>query len=101
MRSRAVRDKVLKRDGMCVVCGIPYGLDVHHVESFGAHGDDDPSKMVTLCRYHHMKWHDGDEGVRRAVREYLEKVNNPEWLTGYSPALLIDWGRVGILKAHF
>ncbi|WP_119071546.1 HNH endonuclease [Aggregatilinea lenta] len=77
--------QVRERDGACVCCGRVEGLDAHHVDSYGAHGRDDPDRMVTLCRICHSVWHNGDATVRKAVEDYLDRLSNPIWITEFHP----------------
>lgn len=73
-RSRAIRDRVLGRDGRCCVCGRMEGLDVHHIRTWAATGRDNMDEMVTLCRVCHSHWHAGDQKVRHRVKEYMASL---------------------------
>lgn len=77
MRNKKIAEQVRARDGMCVCCGAVSGLDAHHIDTFGAHGEDDPLRMVTLCRVHHTLWHNGDCVVRAQVEDYLKRLVPP------------------------
>jgi len=62
--ARAKRDR-------CELCGSNYGLQVHHIKSRGAGGDDAPDNLVCLCYVCHRKAHDGlilREQLRAIVR---------------------------------
>lgn len=87
-RSKAAIDEVRQRDGRCVGCGREGALDVHHVDTWGATGVDDPKRMVCLCRLCHSKWHNGDPLLRRVVEEHLERVSRPGWIIEYTPSFL-------------
>ena len=54
-------EKLLKeyRKGHCELCGNPYRLEVHHIISKGAGGDDVPENLITLCAFCHFKVHSG------------------------------------------
>jgi hypothetical protein len=49
-----------QRDGVCLwglraQDGCSSGLDVHHIDTKGAGGDDVPENLITLCRKHHQQ----------------------------------------------
>lgn len=73
MRDPKTRELVLFRDGRCVVCGRMDRLDVHHADTYAAHGDN-PERMVVLCRTHHTLWHNGDRPTREAVERHLRNL---------------------------
>lgn len=58
-KSRAKRDPeqqraCIDRDGKCMICGLmDESLVGHHVESFGASGNDSLENMITLCFQEH------------------------------------------------
>ncbi len=49
---RARRDR-------CELCGSNHRLQVHHIKSRGAGGDDAPDNLICLCYVCHRKAHDG------------------------------------------
>lgn len=82
-RNKRVIEKVKARDGRCVGCGRTEDnavLDVHHIESWGAHLTDDPDNMVTLCRICHTKWHTGDREIRLRVALHMEMILKNDWV---------------------
>ena len=87
-----MRNQVKQRDGRCVACGRVEGLDAHHVDSFGAHGKNDPDRMVTLCRKCHSMWHSGDAAIRKAVERHLKRVTQPGWIVAVEPG--ISWQEI-------
>ena len=87
-RNKQVVEKAKARDGRCVGCGRVEGLDAHHIEGWGAHLEDDPDNMVTLCRTCHTKWHMGDETIRLRVENHMKRVVVPDWVAR-SPG--INW----------
>jgi len=51
---KSIREEVLKRDGMCLICGRTKDLHVHHVNP----GKPSvPGNLVTLCRSCHQAVH--------------------------------------------
>lgn len=67
--------KVLERDGYrCRVCGLSWGLQVHHVTFRSQGGGHETSNLVTLCGLCHTSVHDrrmrieGDADGDLAVR---------------------------------
>ena len=72
-----VREKVLDRDSYdgapcCIVCGAPYGIELHHLVSRGRGGMGVETNLVCLCQKHHMALHNGDSRVKNYCKEYLE-----------------------------
>lgn len=57
------------RDQPCLVCKIK-GVDVHHVKSKGAYGDDVENNVVPLCREHHTEVH--KIGLNRFSEKYKD-----------------------------
>jgi hypothetical protein len=53
------RDKILSRDGRCVVCKTRAARDPHHIHSRGARDDDSYANGITLCRRCHNLFHSG------------------------------------------
>lgn len=66
-KDKAVRRAVAEKP--CLLCGaVP--SDPHHFPVRRSHGGTDtPDNMIPLCRYHHMRFHDGDETVVELVRQ--------------------------------
>ena len=59
------------RRDRCELCGSNQGLQVHHIKSRGAGGDDAPDNLICLCYVCHRKTHDGlitRERLREIVR---------------------------------
>lgn len=54
-RWRALRHRIIARDGCCVVCGATTNLHVDHIEPHNGHEDlfYDESNLQVLCRLHH------------------------------------------------
>ncbi len=46
--------------GYCEYCGSRFSLQVHHIKSRGAGGDDVPGNLICLCYECHRKTHDGN-----------------------------------------
>jgi hypothetical protein len=84
-RNKRVVEQVKARDGRCVGCGRVEGLDAHHLKGWGAHLEDDPDTMVTLCRICHTKWHIGDDIIRLRVEKHMQQVTAPDWVAQSSP----------------
>ena len=51
----AVRDTVLRRDGICRApgCGSRHRLQPHHIVGYARRGHHHPDNLITLCWYHH------------------------------------------------
>jgi hypothetical protein len=47
------RQKVLERDGGCILCGATERLEVHHLIPAAEGGPTTPDNLVVLCRRHH------------------------------------------------
>ena len=43
----------------CEVCGDPYMLEIHHLQSKGSGGQDYLENLICLCRTCHTKAHNG------------------------------------------
>lgn len=74
-RSRETQLSCIERDGRCRWCGrIDDTLIGHHINAWGASGNDDPDNIITLCGRCH-----GDEG-----NGYLDRrvCNHPQVLEG-------------------
>ena len=57
---RKLRTNVLERDGWrCQSCGTSENLQVHHIRSRSALGDDTADNLVTLCADCHDRLHLG------------------------------------------
>ena len=55
---RKLRTDVLERDGWrCQNCGTSEWLQVHHIRSRSALGDDTPENLITLCADCHDRRH--------------------------------------------
>jgi 5-methylcytosine-specific restriction endonuclease McrA len=54
-----LREKVLQRDGGCVLCAADEHLTVHHIVSVADGGTNDLSNLVVLCERHHDLVHRG------------------------------------------
>jgi 5-methylcytosine-specific restriction endonuclease McrA len=56
---RKLRSDVLERDGWrCQNCGTPERLQVHHIRSRSALGDDAAANLITLCADCHRLVHE-------------------------------------------
>ena len=56
-----VKATVLRRDlHRCHACGRRHDLHVHHIEPRSRGGSNDPSNLLTLCRFCHATTHAGD-----------------------------------------
>lgn len=57
---RVLRRKTLERDSWrCQHCGRATELEVHHIRSRSALGDDNPDNLITLCSECHRTMHRG------------------------------------------
>ncbi len=68
--------RVRMRDGVCLAGlqlrdGCSGGVDVHHISTRGAGGDDSLENMICLCRRHHNMAHYGLIS-RGKLREILQ-----------------------------
>ena len=67
--------KVYERDKYCVLCGRT-ATNLHHVKYRSAGGGDTENNTVMLCQSCHEKAHgDDSRGIRVALLQYLENVN--------------------------
>jgi hypothetical protein len=75
------RSEILRRDGYrCQACEeaipmSPYNLEVHHVLPVSKGGIDDPTNLVTLCKYHHDRedWFDHVRAYPTTLARRYEK----------------------------
>jgi 5-methylcytosine-specific restriction endonuclease McrA len=50
-----VREQVLERDRVCVICGATENLQVHHVIPARASGPTTAANLIVLCHDHHLE----------------------------------------------
>lgn len=79
-----------RRDGVCLAGlvlrdGCAGGVDVHHIASRGAGGDDTLENMICLCRKHHNQAHAG-----RIKRGRLRAILRLYWGYSYTDEELAD-----------
>lgn len=67
---RIVNNKLIKevRKQPCAICGTRIGIDVHHIISRGAQGDDVPDNLLPLCRRDHQTLH--QYGISKMIERY-------------------------------
>lgn len=58
-RYRVWRAQVIRRDGVCQICGSRDSRQAHHMNSGSYFPDEryDINNGVTLCRFHHVLFH--------------------------------------------
>lgn len=61
------RERVLNRDGGCVVCGTDRDLTVHHLTPAAQGGGNDLENLVVVCREHHDAIHRGELTLAKPV----------------------------------
>lgn len=74
---RALKKRVLERDGYaCVICQRP-AADMHHVYFRSESGADDIENCVSLCRECHARYAHGNEKKKwqKLFLEYLKGAN--------------------------
>lgn len=47
------RERILKRDKKCVICGNSSHLEVHHILAIYLGGDESEENLITLCKVCH------------------------------------------------
>lgn len=52
-RWKSIRESVLKKFGVCAVCGTTKNLQVHHIVPFRLTFDNSESNLIPLCVKHH------------------------------------------------
>jgi hypothetical protein len=67
---RDAREKVLNRDGACVLCGSAERLQRHHLVPRCRGGSDTPWNQVALCRECHLRLHAGGASLGRRGRTF-------------------------------
>jgi 5-methylcytosine-specific restriction endonuclease McrA len=67
---RNAREKVLNRDGTCVLCGSTKRLQRHHLVPRSKGGSDTPENQVVLCRECHRKVHAGEATLDRKGKTF-------------------------------
>jgi len=55
MRWRKLRQRIIERDGCCVMCGLERSLHVHHINEDRTLNSY--CNLVTLCKYCHRAVH--------------------------------------------
>jgi len=77
-------DKVIERDGRCVICGSTKSLQAHHLNHASYYKDQryDINNGVTLCYECHMNFHNN---FKRSYRQKCTKYDfdNFKVLTDY------------------
>lgn len=68
---RNAREKVLNRDGACVLCGSKEKLQRHHLIPRSRGGTDTPLNQVTLCEECHRKLHAGEASLDRRGKTFV------------------------------
>lgn len=77
-----VRNKFLKQNATCALCGDNSNLEVHHVKPFHLYPELElePSNLISLCRPHHllaghlMNWSSFNPKVREDCLIWLDKI---------------------------
>lgn len=78
----AVRDRWLKIEPGCQVCGVRSGCEVHHLQPYRSHPELelDEGNLITLCRPHHllfghlMNWRSINVSCVRDSQNWREKI---------------------------
>ena len=84
-----MRKAIYRRDGyMCVVCGDPRHLQIHHLIPRSHGGITDPQNMVTICPHCHNVVHQIEKPetgyldameTQQAIIAYLADYYAPNW----------------------
>lgn len=84
-----IRRAMTARDRGCRWPGCPNKrwIDGHHIEHWGRGGETSLANLVTLCRRHHRKVHEGRFGLRRKPDGELEFVSPHGWIVEASPPI--------------
>lgn len=94
---KSAREKVLNRDGACVLCGSTEKLQRHHLVPRSKGGSDTPENQVLLCAECHRKLHAGEAALDRRGKTFA-------WVThavlgkAYLLALLSRFGEVRVAE---
>lgn len=78
----SVRNRFVKDNPSCALCGDKSGVEVHHVKPFHLFPalELDPSNLITLCRPHHllaghlMDWSSFNPAVREDCLIWRDKI---------------------------
>lgn len=99
-RWRKARLRHLQLYSECYICEDPSNLHVHHLRYSGQRGfRERPGDLVTLCKFHHMEFHDtygrrlGKEGAVLTIKYVKEKRDELNGLTEENPHLWRSWLR--------
>lgn len=79
----SVRNKYIKANPNCAVCGTTKGTECHHCVPFHIKPELelDPENFITLCRDHHylfghfMNWHSYNINVREDSKLWAKKIS--------------------------
>lgn len=97
LSGNSMREKVLSRDGACVLCGSTKKLHRHHLIPRSKGGTDTPENQVVLCKKCHEKIHTGEAVLDRKGKTFV-------WIThavlgkAYLLSLLSRFGKVRTCK---
>ncbi len=72
---RDLREKVLHRDGACVLCGSAKKLQRHHLVPRAKGGTDAPENQVLLCAECHRKLHSGESVLDRKGKTFAWRAH--------------------------
>jgi 5-methylcytosine-specific restriction endonuclease McrA len=76
---RKLRNDVLERDGWrCQNCGTSERLQVHHIRSRSALGDDAAANLITLCGDCHRLVHEPEKKRFRVCLETSNRVSGTQ-----------------------
>jgi hypothetical protein len=71
----------------CMICGYRQDIDGHHIETEGTSRKGHYTKIVALCRLHHLQWHQLGRGSFNPGIDFAQHAANLEakwqyhWLT--------------------
>ncbi|ACX52878.1 HNH endonuclease [Ammonifex degensii KC4] len=94
---KSTREKVLNRDGACVLCGSTRRLQRHHLVPRSKGGTDTPENQVLLCAECHRELHAGEAALDRRGKTFAW-VAHAVLGKAYLLALLSRFGEVRVAE---
>src|SRR2546430_423236 len=96
---KLMRMRIIRRDRVCVVCGIRVRLDIHHFTYLHFEHELD-EELVAICRWHHDKVHYNALGVKlkfsekrmivrllRLIVKGKQKIQSQYWVDRFADRL--------------
>jgi hypothetical protein len=75
---KLVKEKYIRLDSVCDICGTDKALTLHHI-SYENCGNEEPEEILCVCSFCHQDLHCRD--VMNIKEKYVKKIlNSQKWL---------------------